>query len=373
MNLKISRDLLAEAIKQPAKAVASRSVNAVFTMLHIETDGSTMNVSGSDGDLMVKTTVATIQESGAFLIDAKTLSDLVAKMPAGDISIDTAKSPAVIKSARSKYNIPIMPPDNYPKALPQGEKVIEIAAARLATALEMVSHCCMQAKTGAVHYTNGVHFNCADGHLDVVATDRHRLALARIDLDGEVQPFNMLIPEASARMIISILTGREGNASINRIGNQLFVTLGSITLSTGLYDVKFPEYTRVIPRDHNWYFIADKDQLLHCLEREMVLLRRVELNPTVVISGSKGNGAASLTISANAGESGDGIEEIEAEITADVDFSAGYNIIYLAETVKQLTGQVKIQGASTASPILVTSPSLPDYQEVTMPIRTGTD
>jgi DNA polymerase-3 subunit beta len=370
MVLKISRDLLAEALKQPVKAVASRSVNAVFTMLHIETDGSTMNISGSDGDLMVKTTVATIQESGAFLIDAKTLLDLVAKMPAGDISIDTAKSPAVIKSARSKYNIPIMPPDNYPKALPQGEKVIEIAAARLATALEMVSHCCVKSVSGAVHYTNGVHFNCVDGHLDVVATDGHRLALARIDIEGEVPPFNMLIPEASVRLIISILTGKEGNASINRIGNQLFVTLGNITLSTGLYDVKFPDYLRVIPKDHAWQFIADKDQLLHCLEREMVLTRRVELNPTVVISGSKGNGAGVLTISADAGESGDGNEEIEAEINSSIDFGAGYNIVYLNETVKQLTGQVKIQGANAASPILVTSPSLPDYQEVVMPIRT---
>ena len=112
MNIVCDKTLLSAAIDGVSKAVTMRSSIPVLEGILLKAEGFQLTLTGYDLEMGIVTTIeANIKEPGEIVLNAKLLSSMISRMPAGQISIvaRTARPPsrAAWHSSRSS---PCPPP-----------------------------------------------------------------------------------------------------------------------------------------------------------------------------------------------------------------------------------------------------------------------
>ena len=107
MNIVCDKTLLSAAIDGVSKAVTMRSSIPVLEGILLKAEGFQLTLTGYDLEMGIVTTIeANIKEPGEIVLNAKLLSSMISRMPAGQISMwrrITARPPsrAVWHSSRS--------------------------------------------------------------------------------------------------------------------------------------------------------------------------------------------------------------------------------------------------------------------------------
>jgi DNA polymerase-3 subunit beta len=118
------------------------------------------------------------------------------------------------------------------------------------------------------YYLIGVALQSRNGGLVAVATDGHRLALTRSTLDMPGLP-DVIIPAPTVAAIIAACNGG-GDARVEVSDTRIRVTVGAVTVASKLIDGTFPDYERVIPRDHDRLVTVDAGEMVAAVKRAMV-------------------------------------------------------------------------------------------------------
>jgi DNA polymerase-3 subunit beta len=101
------------------------------------------------------------------------------------------------------------------------------------------------------YYLNGILFVAEGNTLSLVATDGHRLAFASAELDVDVHQAGSH-PAAQDRAGAAAPAERQRRKppEMQFANNQAKFTFGGMEFVTKLVEGKFPDYNRVIPRNH---------------------------------------------------------------------------------------------------------------------------
>ena len=98
MNIVCDKTLLSAAIDGVSKAVTMRSSIPVLEGILLKAEGFQLTLTGYDLEMGIVTTIeANIKEPGEIVLNAKLLSSMISRMPAGQISIvaaDNGKTPS---------------------------------------------------------------------------------------------------------------------------------------------------------------------------------------------------------------------------------------------------------------------------------------
>ena len=147
--------------------------------------------------------------------------------------------------------------------------------------------------------------------------------------------------------------------------NQVFLEFGTTLIGASLLDVKFPPYERVIPQTISSKATVQRAGLVDCLPRLLLVARTKDQNPVAHMVSN----CEKLELSTNAGELGEGQEEIAAYIEGE-ELKAAFNPAYMLEMAKQLkTEELTFNWQSDVSPLMITTPQEPDFTFIQMPIR----
>ena len=91
MKIICDKTLLSAAIDGVSRAVTLRSTVPVLEGILLKAEGFTLTLTGYDLELGIVTTIeANVLEPGEIVLNAKLLSDMVRRMPAGQINISVA-------------------------------------------------------------------------------------------------------------------------------------------------------------------------------------------------------------------------------------------------------------------------------------------
>jgi len=204
-------------------------------------------------------------------------------------------------------------------------------------------------------------FKVAEGKLTLVSADGFRLAVVKLDYDGDEG--QVLISRDELRGVTSALKrARRVRVSFEKSGDSLDGM--SLTLDTELIrykwrgaDGNFPEYEKLIPADFNTLTSFDTNEALKAVSSLKVLSDSKTYPIDLII----GNGRV---IMSNPDEKG------QAEIPADTQGEGKVRIdgSYLADALRACGGMVELKLTDGKSPMLFTSP---DYELVVMPMLTS--
>lgn len=91
MNIICDKTLLSAAIDGVSKAVTLRSTIPVLEGILLKAEGFQLTLTGYDLEMGIVTTIeANVKEPGEIVLNAKLLSSMISRMPAGQITIQSA-------------------------------------------------------------------------------------------------------------------------------------------------------------------------------------------------------------------------------------------------------------------------------------------
>ena len=199
--------------------------------------------------------------------------------------------------------------------------------------------------------------------LSLVATDGHRLAFASADLEVEVPKQEVILPRKTVLELQRLLSDKEGAIEMQFASNQAKFSFDGMEFVTKLVEGKFPDYNRVIPKNHKNIVMLGRQPLLASLQRTAIMtsekFKGVRLN---VEPGT-------LRVASSNAEQEEAVDELDIDYGGDA-IEIGFNVTYLIDALQNMGQEmVRIELADGNSSALVTNPDDHAFKYVVMPMR----
>jgi DNA polymerase III subunit beta len=213
--------------------------------------------------------MAELGEAGSAAVPADRLAKLLAGLD-GIVKIETVDGGVAVKSGRSRYRLPTLPPEDFPQALSAGPDACEFELAPEVVSrlfAEPVPAVC-DVPTRA--YLTGIFIHDSDGHLAACATDGAQLIRVVTDLPAGALPANgkhagVIVPTAACTEIARL--AKAGSVAIQIGATIIEARTRARLLCSQLIDGVFPDFERVIPKPSGRTAEVDRATLLAALAR----------------------------------------------------------------------------------------------------------
>ncbi len=366
MKLICDRGTLVEAFNLASGVIVSRTPKPVLTCVKLTADAAarTLVLAATDMEASLRLTTAKvdIQEPGEALVPADKLSQIVRESVDPTLTISTEEQTVHVTGQDSHFKVYGYPVAEFPP-IPtfEGQADFEVNAADLGRLIHQTIYA--TARENSRYAINGVLLERDGNKLVVVATDGHRLALARGDCKArEKDARSAIVPTKALNMLLRLLDDGEQTVRVKLADNQILFATESAVLCSNLVEGNFPPYKDVIPRD------SDRKATLHT-DTLASAVRRAALLTNEESKGVKlGFATGGLKLSSRAPEMG------EAEINVDLPkfegeaIEIGFNPGYILDALKVIdSDQVQFEMRAPNKPGLLRTG--PNFLYVIMPVN----
>ncbi len=360
-----------------SRAVSTRPTHPVLANIKLEATSNPdlIRLTGFDLSLGIQTSLmAQVDEEGILTLPAKLLSDIVAKLPTGDITFDdeAGENLVTITSASGRYQVRGLSAEEFPElpSIEEGE-TNQLSATAFIDGLKGSLVACSQDESKQV--LTGVYLKVEPERLEFAATDGHRLGIVEVypnesetgEIDAEAQAgankgsFEVTVPAKALRELEKMListplnaggSGQEGDKlGLQLEQGQVVFGWGERKLTTRTLEGKYPDYRLLIPKQFQRQITLDRKQLLTALERIAVLSDQTNL-----VKFSIDNDKQSIDLSVDSQDRGSGRESLSAQISGD-SLDIAFNIKYLMDGLKTLlTQEITISLNGPLEPVILT-------------------
>jgi DNA polymerase III subunit beta len=366
--LKAPQDQVLTALQAVSGIVERRHTLPILANVLIRKTGNQVELTTSDLEIQVRTTVQFDGDAANLntTVGARKLIDILRSMPADQtVSLTSNQNKMTLQGGKSRFTLQTLPADDFPLVQEAADfgPAFSVPQKALKGLINQV-HFAM-----AVHdiryYLNGILFVAEGKNLTLVATDGHRLALAQAELDTDIPKQEVILPRKTVLELQRLLKdGKDDDAIEMRFaGNQAKFSFSGMEFVTKLVEGKFPDYNRVIPKNHKFRLTLGRAPLLSSLQRAAILTS--EKFKAVRLTFEPGL----LSIASSNAEQEEAKEEIEIDYAGDR-IETGFNVTYLMDALSNMSqDMVCIDLNDSASSALLTIPETTGFKYVVMPMR----
>ncbi|HZR01733.1 MAG TPA: DNA polymerase III subunit beta [Burkholderiales bacterium] len=367
-SMNIQRDVVLLPLQAVSGVVERRHTLPILSNVLLELKDGRLSLTATDLEIqVVSTTVAdgeTTEE--ATTVSARKLQDILRALPEGaSMQLNIQDKRIQLKAGRSKFSLQTMPAADFPK-IAAGSAVavqFDVAQRDLKRLLGHVHY--SMAQQDIRYYLNGLLLAVESNVLTVVATDGHRLALARAAFEQHVSSSKteVILPRKAVLELFKLLADSDAKAAVTIRDNQVSFKLDGAELTSKVVDGKFPDYQKVIPTGYTKHFVLDRVALQGALQRAAILSNEKFRGVRWFISE---NG---LRIVSSNTEQEEAEEELEIEYNGEP-LDIGFNVSYLLDVLGNFDSKnVECWVGDANSSMLLTMPEEPDFKYVVMPMR----
>ncbi|GIV95867.1 MAG: DNA polymerase III subunit beta [Herpetosiphonaceae bacterium] len=375
MKLSCLQENLKRGLAAVSHAVASRSTLPVLSNILLSTDGGRLKLAATNLEIAITCMVGgKVDEEGAVTIPAKLLSDLVNNLPNDKITLqlDERTQAVTIICARTRATIKGIEADEFP-SIPGAEgsftPIASLAPDMLREVVGQVAFAAASDDSRPV--LQGVLLRLRGDRATFTATDGFRLAVRTISLEAPVaEPQELIVPARALNELARIIADAEEPVQIGLTSNggQLLFHTGPIDFVSRVIEGRFPDYERIIPTAHTTRTILSTSELTAAVKRAALFAAASGnvIKLTMEPGGDLRPGR--LTLSANAAEVGENIEEVDALIEGEGGQLA-LNARYLQEALNSVgSDQLAIETQTPASPGVFKPVGAEGYIHLVMPM-----
>ncbi|MCL4771730.1 MAG: DNA polymerase III subunit beta [Burkholderiaceae bacterium] len=364
--LKATQDKVLAVLQSVAGIVERRHTLPILANVLIRKTGNALQFTTSDLEVQIRTTAELGGDTGDFTttVNARKVIEVLRTMP-GDqtVSLESSQDKLLLKGGKSRFTLQTLPAADFPlvqeaanfgPAFSVPQKTLKHLLGQVAFAM---------AVQDIRYYLNGILFVAEGKTLSLVATDGHRLAFASAELDVEVPKQEVILPRKTVLELQRLLSDADGALEMRFANNQAKFCFGALEFVTKLVEGKFPDYNRVIPRNHHNSVTLGRTALLASLQRTAIMTTdkfkgvRLNLEPGL------------LRVASSNAEQEEAVDELDIDYGGDA-IEIGFNVSYLIDALASMEqDMVQIALADGNSSALVTLPDSQNFKYVVMPMR----
>jgi DNA polymerase III subunit beta len=369
MEFAVSKSDLVKELGLTQGVVEKKTTIPILSNILVETDSDKVWLTATDLELGIKCACpARVKKEGAGTIPARRLLDYVRLLPDSEVQVKLGENQwASLVCGRSRTRIAGMSRESFPELPPMPESVAEIPLNILS---QMIASTIFAISAEESRFTlNGALLILKDTGLVMVSTDGHRLALVekKVELPGLKEPFRALLPK-KAMSEIQKLASDDSTKPVQFSGNDnhLFFQIDQRTLLSRRLTGNFPDYERVLPKEHPHILVIQKDEFKSAIERVAQFAdersRAIRLQ---ILNGE-------LKVHSSISETGESEETIPVDYSGP-DVEVGFNAQYLLDFLRNAEGseiEFHFKDANSAGELRPHGGSAETvYRYVVMPMR----
>ena len=335
MEFTVNKTDLVRELSLSQGVVEKKTTIPILSNVLLEAADDRITLTATDLELGIRCSCpARVKKEGSGTVPARKLLDYVRLLPEGDVNMKFLENHwASITAGRSRTRIAGMSRESFPELPPMPEKIAEIPVKTLASMIARTSFAISMEES---RFTlNGALLLMRPEGLTMVATDGHRLAFVQAPQadSGEVsQQFRALVPKKAMSELTKLgdEAGDGGKAVFAGDDNHLFFQVGHRLLITRKLTGNFPDYERVLPKDHTLTAKLHKDEIKSAIER--VAQFADERSRAIRVQFTTGE----VRVFSSSVETGESEESVPSEYNGP-DLEIGFNATYLLDFLRAIS------------------------------------
>jgi DNA polymerase III subunit beta len=371
MEFIVSKADLVRELSLSQGVVEKKTTIPILSNVLLEAAGDRVTLTATDLELGIRCSCpARIKKEGSGTVPARKLLDYVRLLPDADVTMKFLENHwANITCGRSRTRIAGMSRESFPELPQMPEPIAEIPVKTLAS---MIARTQFAISMEESRFTlSGALLLLRPEGLTMVATDGHRLAFVQASAEesGQVnQQFRALVPKKAMTELTKLASDAAENAKAVFSGddNHLFFQVGDRLLITRKLTGNFPDYERVLPKDHSHSAKLQKEEIRSAIER--VAQFADERSRAIRVQFTPGE----VRIFSQSVETGESEESVPSEYQGP-DLEIGFNAQYLLDFLRAIPQDnvaFELKDQKSAGEMKPVGEAVPEqYRYVVMPMR----
>ena len=369
MKFKTKTKDIKEVVAAASRVVNPRPSTPVLSGLYMRAGDGSVEIIGSDLDITIKSNIKVeVDVEGDCLVSSNKLSEIVRKLPEGDVVFSDVGSDLKIETTSLSFTLRKLENEEYPEAFlrshEENENTQEVLVSELFDSIKNVG--IASTPEGGRPVLTGVYFNNREEKTELAATDSYRLATQ------EISSFPIddvgIISFRSLSEVIRLFENEESTLKINSNEKDLYFFNDKYFASLRKVEGSFPEYQNLFPKETLFTAEVNKNEILECLDRSTVVAEGY-IPVTFIFENND-----LLKITTLNKDVGGGNEELKVKIlgveTGDIDgFQMSFNPSFLIQGIEVLEGnKAYFRFSGNEKPVVIQGDS-ENYKYLLMPVR----
>jgi DNA polymerase III subunit beta len=351
MKLNLDRETLLKPLQTVIGVVERKQTLPILSNVLLSVEDSKISLTGTDleVELIGQSKLLDLhKENVKFTLPGRKLMDICRALPeSAPVELYQDKGRVILRSGKSRFTLLTLPASEYPDFDSQPSQLdFTLEQQELAYLLQSCSFA--MAQQDVRYYLNGMLLALDPSKITSVATDGHRLAMATITSNVNVDQFTQLIiPRKGVLELQRLLNAGQERVNISISNSYIRIKANEYQFTSKLIDGKFPDYDRVIPSRTDKSLSIAKDVLKTALSRAAILCNekfrglRFEFRENL------------LRILANNPEQEVAEEELMVDYH-DENLDIGVNVTYLIDVLNAIASEeVQLHFSDSNSSLLI--------------------
>ena len=365
MKLKVLQENLQTSLTNASRFVSSKAQLPVLANILLKATKTKLVVASTNLEIAISSAIgAQVSQEGEIAVPARAITEIVANLLPGTVTLTAEKEQLKIESQNSTLNVLSMNTADFP-VIPQKIEAKDSLSLPKEPFLQGLSQVLFASSIDETRpVLTGVLMIFKPQELVLVATDGFRLSQKRIEGKGLKKSQRLILPKSVLVEIARLSAeGEEILFNYKESENQAAFAFSDTVLSSRVLEGEFPDFEKIMPKETSLSVELDKEDFLRAVKLSSVFARESANIVKLVFSKN------SAKILAESPSSGSQETEIEAR-TEGAGLEIAFNYRFLEEFLHATRGEtVKIGLSSAASPGVFTDPSDKSFMHLIMPVR----
>jgi len=376
MKVTVLQENLAHGLSIVSRAVSPRTTLPVLANILVATDEGRLRLSATNLELGITCWIgAKIEEEGSTTVPARTFVDLVATLPAEQVSLslNAANQTLNMRCGASNTDIKCIDAQEFPPLpVPEMEGAIQINVADFKEMIQQVVFAASVDEARPV--LMGVLMTMDKDTVTMAAADGFRLSVRKSTLSQSVpQLVTAIIPGRALSELGRIAA--EGDEMIAMVlpkgRGQAIFRVKDVELVSQLIDGAFPDYQQIIPRAYKSRTLLSTQALLKACKQAEIFAREGSNVARLNIKSSGELEPGSVEIFAQSEETGSN-ETVVAATIEGVGLLIAFNVKYMREVLEVIkTPNVALETSAPNAPGVIRPVGDDNFLHVIMPMHLG--
>ncbi|PHJ69283.1 hypothetical protein VF14_03535 [Nostoc linckia z18] len=360
------------------RVIRQLSIHPILNNVKITADAKTKRVELVGFDLslgvIVEFVATEVPVGGSYTVTVAILHDILCQLPEGTITLERNESSdkAKLTTANGIFEISGRDAYDYPELpIPTSNlKKFKLSTKAMRVGLGSTLYAASTDLTKLV--LTGAHFVVTpDQKLEIAATDGHRLALYRCELNftSDIEsPQHLTIPVRTLREVERYLGKDESMVEVSYEASDsgssiVQIRLEEATIVGRVLEGDYPKYDSLIPKKFQRELWVERLPLIGSVSRVSVLSDYKNNLIKMSVESKK------VVLSSENEEAGSGTEAVPAELSGE-DIKIAFNVKYISEALRSIgTQEVAIKINQKATPVIVVPLNGYDIVALIMPVQ----